>query len=377
MNAQERCRLTVAFEPTDRLPRYLPALSCDVASELLGRPTLCGTGSLHCAEARAWANGDRAHAEFEAKLSEDLIAVHRHLGIDVFREPWRMTAKPARMIDENTFVYGDPAGEHAVYQYDPDSADFGVVRQQRDPSVGPEERLRRSLAQALALAADASTSVARGLRAQVQRWRQVGQEFFFASSGGGISAGLDEDAMITLASEPDLVAQRCLAQSRLARELVNQILAAGMPGVLLGGGDLAGADGVIYGPNAFRNVVFPAYRELLDHCNAVGMHYVFRSDGNLWQITDLLFDEAGCPGYGETDRECDMTVARLRQRYPRLVIWGNVPSGLLHHGTADAVRVVARQVRDECQGRGCFQGCSNAIVKGTPPANVEALFDCC
>ena len=49
----------------------------------------------------------------------------------------------------------------------------------------------------------------------------------------------------------------------------------------------------------------------------MGVHYYFRSDGNLWPLMDMLFSEAACPGYGETDRDAQMTVAAVRERYAR------------------------------------------------------------
>ena len=112
---------------------------------------------------------------------------------------------------------------------------------------------------------------------------------------------------------------------------------------------------------------------MLDLLRVLGID-VFRSDGQLWPLADMLFDDAGCPGLGEADREAGMTVADLRQRYPRLVIWNNVSSQLLVEGTAQQVRDEARRILDEADGRGVFQGCSNAIVKCTPPDNVLAMF---
>ena len=69
-----------------------------------------------------------------------------------------------------------------------------------------------------------------------------------------------------------------------------------------------------------------------------------------------------------------MTVAALRRRYPRLVIWGNFSSSFLQHTTPQQVRDEARRQIDEAQGLGYFAAPSNAIVHGTPPANVEAFY---
>jgi hypothetical protein len=90
---------------------------------------------------------------------------------------------------------------------------------------------------------------------------------------------------------------------------------------------------------------------------------------------DMLFMEAACPGYGETDRDATMTVAAVRARFPQLVIWGNVSSSLLARGTAAQVRTQAQAALAEAGGRGYFQGCSNALIQGTSLENVRALFN--
>jgi hypothetical protein len=124
----------------------------------------------------------------------------------------------------------------------------------------------------------------------------------------------------------------------------------------------------------FRALVLPAYVKALAELNRIGVHYFFRSDGNLWSLVDMLFGEAACPGYGETDRDASMTVAAVRARFPWLVIWGNVSSSLLARGTPAQVRQQARAALNEAGGRGYFQGCSNALVQGTSLKNVRAMF---
>jgi uroporphyrinogen-III decarboxylase len=57
-----------------------------------------------------------------------------------------------------------------------------------------------------------------------------------------------------------------------------------------------------------------------------------------------------------------------------MVIWGNMSSSLLLDGTAAEVRAQALATIAEAGGRGYFQGCSNAIVTGTPAENVRVMF---
>ena len=137
---------------------------------------------------------------------------------------------------------------------------------------------------------------------------------------------------------------------------------------------MAGNRGPLYSVKSFREVVLPAYKHLLQHLNALGIHYVFRSDGNLWPVADLLFGEATCPGYGETDRDAGMNLGELRHRFPHLVVWGNVSSPFLQRAGVQQVKEECRRIIDESGGTGYFHGCSNAIVRGTPPDNVAAMF---
>jgi hypothetical protein len=64
----------------------------------------------------------------------------------------------------------------------------------------------------------------------------------------------------------------------------------------------------------------------------------------------------------------------VRCRFPRLVLWGNMSSSFVQNATAAEVREESRRIVAESGGTGYFQGCSNAIVKGTPPKNVEAMY---
>ncbi|MBW7895402.1 MAG: hypothetical protein H3C27_09840 [Opitutaceae bacterium] len=366
-----RCRATLACQPVDRAPLYTPAISCVVASEILGRPAHTGTGSLHYAEVAAWADGAAAHADFEGRFYEDLVAVHRALDLDVLRMPWRMNVRPEARIDEFTFRIGPEDGEHAIWQFQPATGDFSpcYLSPRHDP---PECRLRREIErlEATDLAAFAQVEIA----PTVDLWRRYGAEFFVIGASQHIGVGLDPDEIEVMVTAPELVRRRCLVQAERVIAVGRALLAAGCPPVIFGGGDLAGNHGPFYSPRMFRDLVLPGYLRALPVLNALGVHHFFRSDGNLWSLMDMIFGEAACPGYGETDRDATMTVAAVRAQFPQLVIWGNVSSSLLARGTAAEVRAQAEATLAESGRRGYFQGCSNALIQGTPLANIRAMF---
>ncbi len=370
---QARCAAALCAGKTDRAPVYIPAIACGVSSALLGRPARTGTGSLRFAEVAAWADGDAAHAELEAGMIEDLVAVHRLLDADVLRMPWRMNERPDAQLDEHTFRFGPESGEHTIWQYHPAAADFSPMY--RSPRVmAPEARLRQEIAQLEALAADPMPAARESIQPAVDLWRRFGTEFVVCSAGAGIGVGLEPDDLELLVTAPDLVRHKMALQGEFVIAVGRAVKEAGLPPVMAGGGDLAGNLGPMYSPAMFREVVLPAYVRSVAELNRLGVHYYFRSDGNLWTLMDMLFTEANCPGFGEADRDAMMTVAAVRARFPRLVIWGNVSSSLLMSGSAEEVAAQARTAVSEAEQRGYFQGCSNAIVQGTPVENVWAMM---
>lgn len=374
MTRHERCLAAIAGRPVDRAPTYLPGIACAVASDILGRPVHTGTGSLHYAEACAWMKGDAAHTDFEEQLLNDLVALYRALDIDVFRMPWREREKPARQVEAHTFVYGDPNGVHRVCQYNPDSADFGPIGGTYAAAADYETAFRQGVEAQEAHIHSGSLAGVDVSDEHRMLCRRFGDEFFVVCNGGGIHIGWTEDGLCLLASNPDLVRRSVTNQAQQAVALGRALAKRQLPNVLVAGGDLAGNDGPFYSPATFREVMLPPLKTALAELKAVGAHYMFRTDGNLWSVADMLFGEAGCPGYGEVDRDAGMTVAKLRARFPSLVIWGNASVNRLAKQTASEVRDEARAMLAESGGTGYFQGPSNAIMKGTPAQNVAALF---
>ncbi len=368
-----RCRATIACEPVDRAPLYSPAISCGVASEILGRPVHTGTGSLHYAEVAAWADGEAAHTEFEGQLEENIVAVHRAFNLDVLRMPWRMNTCPDARIDEFTFRFGPESGEHTIWQYQPVTADFSPIYQS-PRTEAPEDRLRRVVEQLEAAMSDPVAVALTEVAPTVELWRRYGGEFYVIGATAHISVGLDPENLELMVMEPELVRRWCLLQAEFVIAVGKALVEAGCPPVVFGGGDLAGNQGPFYSPAMFRELVLPGYIKAVTALNEMGVHHFFRSDGDLWSLMDMLFTEAASPGYGETDRDASMTVAAVRERFPNLVIWGNVSSALLARGTVDEVRAQAEAALAESGGKGYFQACSNALVQGTPLENIQAMF---
>jgi uroporphyrinogen-III decarboxylase len=70
-----------------------------------------------------------------------------------------------------------------------------------------------------------------------------------------------------------------------------------------------------------------------------------------------------------------MTVGKLREKYPGVILLGNVSSVTLCSGTEQQVREEVRATLSEAGGYDYIAGPSNAIVHGTPVENVYAMVE--
>jgi uroporphyrinogen-III decarboxylase len=130
----------------------------------------------------------------------------------------------------------------------------------------------------------------------------------------------------------------------------------------------------MYSPRTFRELILPRLKVLAARCKELGLHYSWGTDGNIWLVSDMVFREVGVPGYGESDYQASMTMSRIRQRYPNLVVWANASGDLIRRGTYDQVYQHCMEILTASGGRRYFHGCSNTVLPGTPPENVWAMM---
>ncbi len=372
MSPYQRCLATIQGRIPDCVPTYTPTICCDVASKLLGRQVNTGGPSLWYAEAKAWVAGEDAHAEFERQYEQDLLALNRLLCIEVFRYGWRRNVRPTAQIDEYTFLYGDPDGAHQVWRWDAEVMNFIEVANsvpRRQPETWPD--LARQMQKGLDERVQAARANAGVQEARLQE--QLGEEMMVVAGGGGLSVGVDEASLMACALEPGAVGDILDCQLEVALAQVEGIADRGIK-VVLGGGDMADKNGPMYSPGMFRRLILPRLKKLAARCRELDLHYVWRTDGNIWLVSDMIFTEAGVPGYGEVDYDVSMELGRIRQRYPDLVVWANASADRLRRGARDEVYQHCVRILQESNGKGYFHGCSNAVLPGTPPENVWAMM---
>lgn len=362
-----RVEAVFAGRKPDRVPICEQAFASSVASEILGREAHTGGTELHYRESLAWMRGEQAHAEFVERVHRDVIELHRLLDLDILFLPWRFAARPTRQLDEYRFLYGDPDGDAwSVYQYDPISHTFGLADAAHLYQTFEEvEPVLRAGA-----AADPGQP---GLpEATVRALREVGDEFPVAG-GCGMAVPMKAGFLEAVALDPGLVAAYLDVQvERGLRSLAVQ-QAAGIR-LINGGGDFAFNAGPAYSPAFFFAVMAPRWKRLFERSRELGLWYVMRSDGNLWSVANGLFGPGLAHAYYECDTDAGMHFADLRHAFPELVLMGNVSCGLLATGTPDEVRAAITACLHAAYPR-TIAASANAILAGTPPENVLALYE--
>ena len=89
-----------------------------------------------------------------------------------------------------------------------------------------------------------------------------------------------------------------------------------------------------------------------------------------------LFGATGTDAYFEIDRLAGMDLRKLRERFPRLTLLGNISVITLHRGTREEVIAQSRDCAETAlELGGIIVGASNLIVPGTPPENVIAMVE--
>jgi uroporphyrinogen decarboxylase-like protein len=368
-----RERIQAAFEhrPTDRVPVHHIGLSSRVASAVLGREAFVGGGIQQWREAAALWQGEAAHQEFLERSFRDALDLALALDQEIVRpEYWRMARRPARRLDEYTFVYGSEGNER-VMRFDPVTELYQEVDSspQAEPSL---EELGRQAAAAEKSAESyrpAESAFAAALRAQAL----IGAERVVRVGGVGLEIPREPIWLEAVAVRPDRVARHLDTQAERAVRNVAFLAERGFR-YFWGGGDLASNRGPFYSPRAFHDLMLPRLRRISDACHRYGGYHLFASDGNLWPVADDLFGASGVDGFYEIDRRAGMELGLLRERFPRLTLLGNISSHTLHQGTPEDVAAETLSCLEDARRHGnIIVGCSNQVVSETPRRNFQAM----
>jgi len=358
----------------DKMPVYIPTVACSVASEILGKKVNTGSDSLHFAEELSWLSGEAAHDDFVETYHENIITLGRKLGIDILREGWRSSARPQKKIDDYTLLFSLENGAHIIKRFYPEEQSYGVI--ENTAQFRSVEELLENLKTQMKTSVEVSDNyLKQKYDSQIRLKKRASPYFPLIAAAPGVGISMYDPLWLELiALEPDFLAEFFMHATETALKEIQFLHKQGFS-FLNGGGDLASNQGPVYSPHAFHKIFVPCYKKISNECNKYDMKYCYRTDGNIWALSDYMFGEAGIQAYGEVDRSASMTVGVIRKRYPQLLILGNNSSATLHDGTEMEVREETRAALEESGGYNYIPGPSNAIVHGTPVRNIFAMLE--
>lgn len=375
MTGRERILTVFSGGIPDRVPIFEQTVASTAASAFLGRKVDIGGTELHFAELCSWDEGEEGHEAFVQRVHRDLFDFVREIGFDGVRLPWRLSARPSERIDDCTFRIGkEGRDDFRVVRYYPDSHQVGTI----DSALKRDgiEFIRR-----LVERMETDWASSRGAPAgsgQHQWLKEARREFdgrLAIAGGHSLAVPMEEEWLIATALEPDLVDRYLEVQFQRGLKSLREQKEAGAD-FILGGGDLADNTGPVYSPQFFRDHLCERYKKTVDLCNELGIFYVFRSDGVLWLLGDMLWKEAGVHGYGEIDKNAGMEIDLVKERYPDVTCLGGVEcGGAVERGTVEETIEAARDaLRKGMSGGRFIFGSSNSILWDTPPQNLRAMF---
>jgi len=173
--------------------------------------------------------------------------------------------------------------------------------------------------------------------------------------------------------EPGLVAD--LVELSLAYNIPQawEALRRGADVILLSD-DYAYNVGPMFSPAVFERHFRDGLRKMVEAVHEAGGLVVKHSDGNVMPLLDAIVS-TGIDALDPLDPLGGMSVARVRERYPRLPLKGGVPLSDLCNGSPSDVASEALRCLEESGGCGYILSSSNSITSAVKPENFLAMLE--
>lgn len=373
MTSKERVEAVFSGEIPDKVPIFEQLIVSKVASAILGGRAITGGGKIWKTLIEFLRNNNRN--EFVERYVLDVIELYSsRLEMDIVP----IDLMPPKEIDPmflpdeiapNTFLYKDIFGEGTfeIFQFNPISGEFFVIDSSiRRRGIEILEKFCEKILERLSK----DVIFEEGVWDAADRIREkLGDEKTLTISQV-LSIPIELTWLEALILRSDLVEIYLDWRLQYSLALIKEASRHGID-FINGGGDLADKNGPIYSPKIFRKLMLPRFKRLIEYCHELSLWYIFRTDGNVWPIADMLFEETGTDGYGGMDIMAGMDLSELKLRFPNLVLLGNLDCGkLLVEGTKEMIWMSVKECFEKWKpgGRYIF-GSSNAIHWSVPPDN--------
>lgn len=184
--------------------------------------------------------------------------------------------------------------------------------------------------------------------------------------------GFNHFAM-SLKLEEDLVADIFRKVAEIQFKGLEEILVMPYVGGVWVVDDLAFGNGPIISPQAYRDHVFPWYREMARRCHQSDRLFFMHTDGNVMPLMED-FIEMGLDVLQPIDPSC-MDIFKVKEMYgDRLTLVGNVPNEMLRSaGPADVEEYVKKLIAKAGPGGGYCVGSGNSVPEWANFDNFMAM----
>jgi len=216
------------------------------------------------------------------------------------------------------------------------------------------------------------------LHAAVQRFKEE-KATFWMMRGTFVRAsrlmGM-ENFMINIYDNPQFVHRVCklVTEYNLAKiELLQQ---SGLD-VLIVEDDIADKNRPFVSTSHFAEFINPYNKKLVEKAHSLGLKVIRHSDGNLWQILDILI-KTGYDGLNPLEPQAGMDLKKVKEYTKgKLCLLGNIDcQELLSSGSIEEVYKAVKDAIDIAGRDGGLIICSsNSLHPGVKPENCIAMFE--
>lgn len=323
-----RLKKTVAHEEPDRLPLAEAHIDYSIMSRFIGRPVD--------------AEDLEAQVEFWRDAGYDYIALPVGL-----LNPGKVTQESAIMKVIRDTVLEDTADAKNEKEWSVENR--GYIKDRRSFEAFPWEEASRvdlgKLHQAAELLPEGMKVIAVSGKIFTLTWMLMGFT----------------DFCIALLDDEQLAADIFEKVANIQFHALNEIFKMPHVGGVWAVDDLAFGSGPMIAPSAFRDHVFPWYKEISRRCHENGLLYFQHTDGDIRPIMEDLVD-IGLDALHPIDPTC-LDIMEMKEKYgERICLLGNVSNELLAAGSEEAVREeVKRLIEKVAPGGGYCLGSGNSV----------------
>jgi uroporphyrinogen decarboxylase len=178
---------------------------------------------------------------------------------------------------------------------------------------------------------------------------------------------------LSLIVDEQLVADVFRKVAQIQFEALEKIFSMPYIGAVWVVDDLAFGSGPMISPQAFRDHVFPWYREMAKRCHENGLLFFLHSDGDLSLLMEDLID-LGVDVLHPIDPTC-MDIFQIKEKYgDRLCLVGNVSNELLRSGSPKEIEATVKDLlRKVAPGGGYCMGSGNSVPEWAKFENYMAM----